>query len=722
MSKLDQSRIPTPTDTRDTQRGVQCIIFQLSKLISVSCMKFNFFSVGVSKRLSAGLVTSLLAGLNINAVNAATNIPPTIYAGADTTVTEQTKVDLVAQASDQDGFIRGIKWQLVKGPKVHLSNAKSTHASFTAPSMQPGQSPILMVFKASAKDNSRATASDYVNITVYPGDLVDNSVPTVDAGSDQTVDIQTQVELSAAANDTDGNIASYQWTQTGGAYVNLDGANQANATFVSPDGKSATALSFTVTVSDDKGAEASDSINVNIEASNQDPAVYAGEDQTAFEQAEVSLFADASDPDGSIASYEWVQTGGNQVDLFDANTASAFFTAPSMADGAQPQQLTFDLTVIDDQGAYATDSVAISIEALAPATSGEECTTTINPGESFDNAFSQLSAGDTLCLNDGIYYQAMDIPSNIHVRAVNDGMAEIDGNGSLGEDWSGGLLQMKGTNSSVRGLRVHHASTNADACHIAGANNTMRLTSCSHGGAHKHKIPLKVGGSGHLIEDSWAYGEGRYVVQCFLGEHITIRRTVARWDSTAPNNPTEPNAAFSIYNCSDITVENNISLDYGVPETEMKFGGDFYSPHNNAIYPELNHDNHFLGNIVVNHSPGTLNNRAFRADTTTSTTIPGGIVRDFYIRDSQTDFAIKSSYDFDISKCTRENVINESVEINCNNDADISVRYQDGSKTMESLFPFSHEALIKRDMCASGERQSDWCTSGLSLGDYIINR
>lgn len=68
-----------------------------------------------------------------------------------------------------------------------------------------------------------------------------------------------------------------------------------------------------------------------------------------------------------------------------------------------------------------------------------DCSLTINPGDSFIEAFSSLKSGDTLCLNDGLYQQAMDVPSNINVRAINDGKAEIDGGSTLGEEWTGGL-------------------------------------------------------------------------------------------------------------------------------------------------------------------------------------------------------------------------------------------------------------------------------------------
>ena len=351
------------------------------------------------------------------------------------------------------------------------------------------------------------------------------------------------------------------------------------------------------------------------------------------------------------------------------------------------------------------------------------CKILINPGDSFNQAFNQLEEGETLCLNDGVYRQLLNIPSGIKVRALNDGQAEIDGRG-IDAGWKG-LLNMHGVESMVRGLKVHHASNNADSCNINGKGHIVRLMSCSHGGKHKHKIPIKVSGEGHLIEDSWFYGEGRYVVQCFKGRNITFRRNVARWDLTAPNFKTEPNAAFSIYNCSDITIENNISLDYGTPETPMKFGADFYGPQNRRVWPEGNKNNYWLGNIAINHSIDTLNRRAFRLDPATPT--EGSLIKDFYVRGNGVGIVgNRNTNALEVGSCTMESVdrVGSSKmrqELTCQQPADISTRYVNRQKTKDPLFPWQHEALIKKDMCASGERQSDWCTTTKTLTEYVLN-
>jgi hypothetical protein len=74
----------------------------------------------------------------------------------------------------------------------------------------------------------------------------------------------------------------------------------------------------------------------------------------------------STDPDGTIASYSWIQTAGPSVVLNDANTNSASFTAPSVS---VDTQLKFSLTVKDDKGESSSPSIVtitVKAEALPP--------------------------------------------------------------------------------------------------------------------------------------------------------------------------------------------------------------------------------------------------------------------------------------------------------------------------------------------------------------------
>jgi hypothetical protein len=650
------------------------------------------------------------------------NLAPSVSAGQDQSVTESTEVSINASASDSDGIIQSYSWIQTTGTMVDLQETDTANLSFTAPSTENLTS-IQLVFQVTATDNDGDSSSDSVTITVT--EAISNNPPSVDAGQAQTVEEGETVSLQATASDIDGTIQSYSWSQLSGTTVSLNSANASTASFTAPsvdNGQTQSELVFQILVTDNSGATsaASASITVLAPVENQAPGVDAGSDSTAYEQTNIELSAIASDNDGNITSYSWIQTSGNQVTINNPTNATANFDGPLLADPATPETYIFEVTVTDDQQATATDTISIVIQAAA---STEGCSLTISPGILFTDSFDQLSADDTLCLNDGIYVQAMDIPSNINVKAVNDGMVEIDGGDTRGEEWTGALVQMKGNNSSVRGLKVYHSSTNSDACSIAGSNNTMKAMSCSHGGSHKHKIPLKIAGSGHLVEGSWFYGEGRYVVQCFGGDNITLRGNVIRWDETVAGEESEPNAAMSNYSCSDMIWENNISIDYGIPETYMVHCGDMCM---STTTSSPNYRVQYLGNMVVNHDPTTGNNKAFRADQKGTTPSSDITIKDFYVRSVNVGIVVNPIYDnVSISECTMTEVSDngfiEGQSIDCNDGADIQFKYIDGVKTTESLWPWPNEAKIKADMCASDERQSDWCNTDKSLSDYILN-
>ncbi len=372
-------------------------------------------------------------------------------------------------------------------------------------------------------------------------------------------------------------------------------------------------------------------------------------------------------------------------------------------------------------------SILLNVASSLPARADSNCDKTIDDRVPAASRFDGTADGDTICLEDGQYRGGLRVPDNRTVVGLNRGKAVFSGGD---RPWSA-IVLLDGQNSTVDGLKVFRPdNANSNACKVSGKNNVMKNTSCSHGGRYKHSIPLLVSGTGHLIEDSWFYGEGRYVVLCFKGDNIRIRRNVARWDSTMPDRPSEPNAAFSIYNCSDMTVENNISLDYGIPETPMKYGGNFYSPQNREVYPKGNQNNWYLGNIAVNHSVTTgrkiNNNRGIRIDHATPTV--GNVIDDFYLRDIAVGFVISArSNGVKIGRCTLRNVARigamgfegKQSKLSCSGEADIRHRWQDRKKTNIPLFPLENEQLIKADMCAAGERQSDWCLSGLDLYHYI---
>ena len=120
-----------------------------------------------------------------------------------------------------------------------------------------------------------------------------------------------------------------------------------------------TATEDTATSESDSDTPSSD--EQSVERANEPPTADAGEDATVREWVRTTLDASASsDPDGDDAnlSYEWTQVAGDDVELYDANTATPEFFAP---ESQLRTELTFEVTVTDEDGATATDTVTIHV-------------------------------------------------------------------------------------------------------------------------------------------------------------------------------------------------------------------------------------------------------------------------------------------------------------------------------------------------------------------------
>ena len=87
--------------------------------------------------------------------------------------------------------------------------------------------------------------------------------PVANAGPDQTVTSGSLVTLDGS--NSEGNVNSYSWTQTGGPTVSLSNANSAVAMFIAPFVASAVTLSFRLTVVNATNQADTDSTSVIVQ-------------------------------------------------------------------------------------------------------------------------------------------------------------------------------------------------------------------------------------------------------------------------------------------------------------------------------------------------------------------------------------------------------------------------------------------------------------------------
>lgn len=100
-------------------------------------------------------------------------------------------------------------------------------------------------------------------------------------------------------------------------------------------------------------------------SNNQSPIITSIEPISAYERDRVEIKAIANDSDGQITSYKWSQISGTTVvSLQEDNSGTLTFDAPSVS---SDEQLEFSLTVIDNDGASATQTVGVTLTAYPEA-------------------------------------------------------------------------------------------------------------------------------------------------------------------------------------------------------------------------------------------------------------------------------------------------------------------------------------------------------------------
>ena len=159
----------------------------------------------------------------------------------------------------------------------------------------------------------------------------------------------------------ESNVAGYKLYygfETGNYEHTVDVGNQTTYTVTGLEENQP--VYFVVTCYNTSGTESGYSNQVVFEAENLAPTAAAGPDQTVDERETVTLSGtNSSDPEGRALSYVWEQTSGPVVDISNATTSQAGFTAPDV--GMDGESLIFRLTVTDDIGLQAEDFCIVTV-------------------------------------------------------------------------------------------------------------------------------------------------------------------------------------------------------------------------------------------------------------------------------------------------------------------------------------------------------------------------
>jgi len=221
-------------------------------------------------------------------------------------------------------------WTQVSGPAVDLTDPHTAQPRFLA--ISAGSYGFDLV----VGNGIALSTSDEVLITIMDHPPIARCESPI-----AWADLPDRIELDGrGSSDPDHDALSFVWTQIEGPTITLLGAHTAEPNFVP------VALGiyvFELKVSD--GWLTSEPATAVVVIGNSLPVAHAGSTRYAASAA-VRLDGTLSyDPDGDTLTYDWQQTGGASVPIFEAHTAQPWVGGFGLT--GQIETYTFELTVMD---------------------------------------------------------------------------------------------------------------------------------------------------------------------------------------------------------------------------------------------------------------------------------------------------------------------------------------------------------------------------------------
>lgn len=198
----------------------------------------------------------------------------------------------------------------------------------------------MFTLPASTDDSG---STEIQTLTILVADTTD---PTADAGSNQTVDEDTNISFDGSGSSDNNAIASYEWDFGDG---NTATSQTPNHTYVDPG-----EYEVTLTVTDNAGNTDTDNISVTVKDVT-DPTADANNSATSGDEDTPIKFngSTSTDNETSIVSYEWDWTDDG---VYEGSGEEPTHTY------ADPGEYTVSLRVTDEGGNTDTDSITVSVE------------------------------------------------------------------------------------------------------------------------------------------------------------------------------------------------------------------------------------------------------------------------------------------------------------------------------------------------------------------------
>jgi hypothetical protein len=281
------------------------------------------------------------------------NVAPTVDAGPDVAIDAGDTVTLDAGFSDPgaDPWTATVDWG--DGSAVEAASVDQAAKTISGSHPYPGAGTFTATV-CILDDDDQGCDGFEVTVTAIAAEA-----PAADPGGPYTGDEGTPISIDgSASSDGDGTIVAYRWTADGGTF---DDPTLAAPTFTAPDNGTYT---VTLEVTDNDGLTDTDSTTVKVR--NVAPSVNAGGSGPALK---------ANTPSGLNATFTdpGADTHTATIDWGDGTPNTAIDPAASPIglshQYANPGQYMIRVTVTDDDGGSASDTVEVTVTGkLSPPT------------------------------------------------------------------------------------------------------------------------------------------------------------------------------------------------------------------------------------------------------------------------------------------------------------------------------------------------------------------
>ncbi|KAJ0055331.1 hypothetical protein NL108_015983, partial [Boleophthalmus pectinirostris] len=320
---------------RDEKVSADTSVLTLTKLVPGNYT----FSLTVTD--SDGASNSTQATL---VVNKAIDYPPVANAGPNQVITlPKNSITLYGNHSMDDHDSISYEWSLSPESKDKVVEMQGVRTPFLqVSSMQEGD----YTFKLTVTDSSGQQDSAQVTVIVQPEN---NKAPVADAGPEKELTLPVEkTSLDGSKSSDDQKIATYLWKQTKGPNeVRIENADAAVATV---SGLEQGTYEFTLTVTDERKLQSSDTVSVIVrEEVDQPPkARVLPSSVVSLPQSTASLDGSHSTDDKGGVSYMWSRDESSPAagDVLNGSDHQAVLFLGNLVPGSY----SFTLTVTDSKG------------------------------------------------------------------------------------------------------------------------------------------------------------------------------------------------------------------------------------------------------------------------------------------------------------------------------------------------------------------------------------